>query len=327
MGVTLTGCGTSTSLFDTSGPNALNLPSVTPAGTPAASAQAATSKVAIAPVIGAPDNIAKQIQSQLNAALAQRNIAVSPSSSTGADYTLRGYVVSSSEANGTKISYIWDVTDPTGKRVNRITGEEMAPVSASRDPWQSVSPQVTQTIASKTAGSLSAWLPTQAPSTPAVAQNTTPPPTTATNTPPTTAPVQNVALAPGANAGVTALVPTVIGAPGDGSVSLTNAIQRELQRNGVGLANAPSGQNYTIEGKVKVSAANSGKQNIQIDWDVKDPAGKKLGTVSQKNDIPEGSLNGPWGPTANAAAAAAAQGILKLLPKTRAQATTSSGTF
>ena len=31
-----------------------------------------------------------------------------------------------------------------------------------------------------------------------------------------------------------------------------------------------------------------------------DPHGKKLGTVSQKNEIPEGSLDGAWGKTADA---------------------------
>jgi hypothetical protein len=49
---------------------------------------------------------------------------------------------------------------------------------------------------------------------------------------------------------------------------------------------------------------------------VVDPTGKKLGTVSQQNTIPRGSLNGPWGAIADAAAGAAADGIIKLLPKT-----------
>jgi hypothetical protein len=52
-----------------------------------------------------------------------------------------------------------------------------------------------------------------------------------------------------------------------------------------------------------------------IDWQVLDPTGKKLGTVSQQNMIPRGSLNGPWGAIADAAASAAADGIIKLLPK------------
>ena len=38
---------------------------------------------------------------------------------------LRGYIVAARDKTSTKVSYIWDVTDPTGKRVNRITGEEV----------------------------------------------------------------------------------------------------------------------------------------------------------------------------------------------------------
>ncbi len=110
------------------------------------------------------------------------------------------------------------------------------------------------------------------------------------------------------------MVPSVTGAPGDGSVALTSAIQRELARSGIALADKASAQTYRVEGKVIVGEGKEGKQPIQIDWNVKDPQGKKLGTVSQKNEIPQGSLDGAWGKTADAAAAAAAQGILKLLP-------------
>jgi hypothetical protein len=71
-----------------------------------------------------------------------------------------------------------------------------------------------------------------------------------------------------------------------------------------------------VEGAVTIGQPRDGKQPIQIEWVVKDPQGKRLGTVSQKNDIPEGSLDGAWGRTAEQAAGAAAQGIVKLLPGT-----------
>jgi hypothetical protein len=113
---------------------------------------------------------------------------------------------------------------------------------------------------------------------------------------------------------LTALIPNVTGAPGDGSTSLTAAIQRELQSKGIALADRPSPASYRVEGAVTLGASREGKQPIQIEWVVKDPHGKKLGTVSQKNDIPEGSLDGSWGRVADQAASAAVQGILKLLP-------------
>jgi hypothetical protein len=331
----LGGCETGSNLFATSAdPNASII-----GGQPAVTSSQ-TAKVAVAPVIGAPDAVAKQLEAQLAGAIEAQKISVAKTPNDKAEYTLRGYIVSAREKGRTKVSYIWDVTDPAGKRVNRITGEEVLSGAASKDPWAAVTPQVVDTISSKTAGSLVTWLPTQsavamgstgstaataqpqtpaamgtvtAASTPASPSPYTPPaggtPASGAGGPPTTGSIDR--------AGVTAMVPSVTGAPGDGSVALTSAIQRELTRSGVALTETASGQTYRVEGKVVVGQGANGKQPIQIDWDVKDPAGKKLGTVSQKNEIPQGSLDGAWGKTADAAASAAAQGILKLLPQSK----------
>ena len=70
--------------------------------------------------------------------------ASSTSKDERADYTLRGYIVAAKDKNATKVSYIWDVTDPTGKRVNRITGEEVVSGNASKDPWAALTPAVAQ---------------------------------------------------------------------------------------------------------------------------------------------------------------------------------------
>ena len=95
---------------------------------------------------------------------------------------------------------------------------------------------------------------------------------------------------------------------------LVTAIQRELKTKGVALTDRPTPAAYRVEGAVTLGSSREGKQPIQIEWVVRDPNGKKLGTVSQKNDIPEGSLDGSWGRVADQAASAAVQGILKLLP-------------
>jgi hypothetical protein len=113
-----------------------------------------------------------------------------------------------------------------------------------------------------------------------------------------------------------ALVSPVAGAPGDGQTSLTAAIKKRLNAGGVKLATSSSGNVYTVKGSVKVTDAAGGKQSIRIDWTVLNPNGTKRGTVSQQNMIPKGSLNGPWGAIADAAAADAAKGIIKLLPST-----------
>ena len=332
MGLGLGGCETGANLFANSGDSALPTTVANPtAQTPATQ----TPKIAIAPVIGAPDAVAKQLQTQLATVIEGKQISVAKPPSDKAEYTLRGYVVSAREKTRTKVSYIWDVTDQTGKRVNRITGEEVLTGPQSKDPWASVTPQVVDTIAGKTAGSLATWLPTQNQAAVAAATPTAagayqasstgaaaPQTAAAAAAYPSTAAAPAGLAAPSAQTtgsiaregGVNAMVPSVTGAPGDGSVALTGAIQRELTKNGLALTEKAGAQTYRVEGKVVVGEGANGKQPIQIDWNVKDPAGKKLGTVSQKNEIPQGSLDGAWGKTADAAAAAAAAGILKLLP-------------
>lgn len=105
----------------------------------------------------------------------------------------------------------------------------------------------------------------------------------------------------------------VSGAPGDGNATLAAALARELASSGASFVDA-KGAALRIEGRVAVGPPKDGKQSITIDWRVHDKDGRALGTVSQKNEIPQGSLDGEWGRTADAAAAAAAQGIIKLIP-------------
>ena len=307
------------------------LSSLNPQQNPAAPATAATtatvssSKVTIAPLIGPPNNISSQLTAQLTGALQKSGVQVvtaSPGQKAAADYTLRGYIVAARETAGTKVSYIWDVANPAGQRVNRITGEEVVTGAATTDPWTVVSPTVLQTIAGKTATTLSAWLPKKTPAaaprpaasagTPVAANRTTQPARTAQALKPAAATTGSIQR-PGALAVV---VPRVAGAPGDGANALALALQNELRRKNIPLATgAGVSTAHRIEGKVAMTAGGAGKQKISIDWVVKDPRGNKLGTVSQKNEIPAGSLNGKWGGTAGAAAAAAAQGIIRLLPQ------------
>ena len=308
-------------------------------GTTQNSQPAATSraKIVIAPLIGAPDSIAKQIVAQLNAESSKNNIAIAQSANEQVDYTLRGYIVAAREASGTKVSYIWDVTNPTGARVHRITGEEVVKGAGAGDPWAAVSPQVIQTIVAKTGQQLNTWMPQKAaapqrPAEPVVGS-------APTNRKPLANPTQvatNSGVTPGSSsistAGInppatvsssqgsigrpfTAVVPNVVGAPGDGATSLASALRNELLRNGVKPGPPGTSASYRVEGRVKMGPVEGGQQPIKIDWVVRDPKGTNLGTVSQENKIPAGSLNGRWGSTAAAAATAATQGIIKLLPK------------
>ena len=303
LGAGLGGCETSSNLFGQSDDSS----TTAVAQAPVAPVPTYRSRVAIAPVIGAPDGVARQLSQQLAMALEAKQIGVTKPGEAS-DFTVRGYVVAAKEKTSTKVSYIWDINDAAGKRVNRVTGEEAAASGADKDPWQAVTPQIVQSIADRTATSLASALPATTGSVAVASAPQAAPRSSATTT----------ASIPQSGATLQAVVPSVTGAPGDGAQSLAAAMQRELTRSGIQLGAAGTTA-YRVEGKVQLGQGKDGKQPIQIEWQVKDPRGNKLGTVSQKNDIPQGSLDGAWGQTAEVAAAAAAQGVIKLLPQSQTQ--------
>jgi hypothetical protein len=251
--------------------------------------------------------VAEEMTSALVAAGKDRKLTLLTDGSK-ANYTLRGYLVATSEGKGSKIAYIWDVNDAQGSRVARVSGEEAVAGRSGSDPWSGVDSAAIRSIAGKTTSQLAATLSRGgSASAVASASPSAPPATTASTTP------AAVAVAgPKANGVVVA---PVAGAPGDGQRSLTTDFKKRLYAGGVKLANGTSDNVNMVNGSVSLADASGGKQNIRIDWLVLDPSGKKLGTVSQQNTIPKGSLNGPWGAIADAAAGAAAAGIIKLLPK------------
>jgi hypothetical protein len=269
-----------------------------------------SSKVAIAPIIGTTPEIAEEMTAALVAAGKDRNLTLLTDGGN-ANYTLRGYLVASTEKRGSTISYIWDVNDTHGQRVARISGDEVIATRSGSDPWSGVDSAAIRSIAGKTTSQLAASLSRRGGSASAVAAASDASPAAPATTASTPAPAPSVA-SPRA-AGV--VVAPVAGAPGDGQRSLTTALKKRLYAGGVKLANGTATGVYMVKGSVKLVDANGGKQSIRIDWLVLDPSGKKLGTVSQQNTIPKGSLNGPWGAIADAAAGAAADGIIKLLPK------------
>jgi hypothetical protein len=108
---------------------------------------------------------------------------------------------------------------------------------------------------------------------------------------------------------------TVAGAPGDGEDALAAALSRQLAARGFIPATAFQANVYEVQGTVRVAAAAKGRENITIIWVVLAPDGTQLGITRQTKDVRKGSLDKKWGPAANAAAAAAAEDIAKLIPK------------
>jgi len=108
---------------------------------------------------------------------------------------------------------------------------------------------------------------------------------------------------------------SVAGAPGDGEEALAAALSRQLAARGLKPATAFQANVYEVQGTVRVAPAAKGKQSVTIVWVVLGPDGNQPGITRQTKDVRKGSLDKKWGAAADAAAAAAAEDIVKLLPR------------
>ena len=108
---------------------------------------------------------------------------------------------------------------------------------------------------------------------------------------------------------------SVAWAPGDGEQALAAALAKRLAATGVRQASALEANIYDIQGTVRMSPAQGGKETVTIIWVVLGPDGNQLGITRQTKDVKRGSLDKRWGAAADAAAAAAAADIVKLLPQ------------
>ena len=226
--------------------------------------------IAFAPVFGPPVKVAQKLSGALESEAQVRSIKVLKGKSVKPEYTVRGYLSASPTKNGTKLSYIWDVTNPAGKRAHRIKGEEIV-VSANqnpKDPWATVDQVAIQTIASKTATKLANWLPSGNPSSSNLLRQAS------------LKSEQEKYSGP-----VIASIPRIKGAPGDGGKSLAKALKQQLKVRNIKLASAGDSKTFKVIGLVNLTAPVQGKQNIKIQWVVRDPNNKKLGTVSQKTQF------------------------------------------
>ena len=116
---------------------------------------------------------------------------------------------------------------------------------------------------------------------------------------------------PAAPAFPTISVKPVEGAPGDGRESLRLAVLQALTYNGLKRDDVMPEVTLNCEITIKPSDANM--DQVAIVWHAVGRDGKELGTVRLDNTIPEGALEGPWGPTAFQIADAALNDLLTLL--------------
>ena len=64
----------------------------------------------LAPIVGAPANVAQELAQALAAAGKDNKLTITPNG-TGSSYTLKGFLIATSEKKGAKVSYILDIND------------------------------------------------------------------------------------------------------------------------------------------------------------------------------------------------------------------------
>ncbi len=124
--------------------------------TAAVNPQSGALSVRFLPIIGAPVQAVTPLSRQLGADARAKGITIKSASDASAQHMLKGYFSAFADGSSTTVTYVWDVLDASGNRLNRIQGQEKAP-GGGADPWASVPAATMQTIADKTIDSYLAW--------------------------------------------------------------------------------------------------------------------------------------------------------------------------
>ena len=114
---------------------------------------------------------------------------------------------------------------------------------------------------------------------------------------------------------VPVVLQAVHGAPGDGGIALARAMRHSLARIGVAVVDDMKDDSHLIQGRVSLARDDEAKDDaaLTIAWDVLQPDGTRLGTVTQSNRVSAAQLTGAWGALARIVARAGAPGIAQLL--------------
>lgn len=115
-------------------------------------------RLQIAPIVGASVEAATPLTERLATRARERGIQLAGSAGGSATHALKGYFSVLSEGKDTTVIYVWDIYDPAGNRLHRISGQQKTPSANGAEGWNAVSPAVMQTIADSTIDQLSTWL-------------------------------------------------------------------------------------------------------------------------------------------------------------------------
>lgn len=119
-------------------------------------APASNAVLTFEPMVGAPTNVARQLSTSLGQRVAQQALPVVARSDTKVTHRIKGYFSASESQGQCVVSYVWDIFDKDGTRLNRITGSKKTAMTGS-DPWDAVTAPILDQVAIDTAAQLKTW--------------------------------------------------------------------------------------------------------------------------------------------------------------------------
>ena len=108
------------------------------------------------PMVGAPKTVARELSTALGMRVAQQSLPVVARNDSKVTHRIKGYFSTNQSGSDCVISYVWDIFDASGKRINRISGTQTTPM-VSNDPWDAVTGPVLDKVAVDTAAKLKTW--------------------------------------------------------------------------------------------------------------------------------------------------------------------------
>jgi hypothetical protein len=166
-GLLLAGCNSTESALNIGGAKASsdpiaavtpNVPAPAKPASPAAQAAAISgTRMQFAPMIGAPVAQVTALSRRLTLRAKEKSLAIFPASEKNVTHILKGYFSLLNENRKLTVLYVFDVIDPSGNRLHRISGQESAGAAAANASWESVPAPLMEKIADRTMDEFSVW--------------------------------------------------------------------------------------------------------------------------------------------------------------------------
>jgi hypothetical protein len=120
-------------------------------------AKVARARIQFAPIVGTSVEAATALSERLSLRAKDRGMRLTGTGDIATTHVLKGYFTPLTEGKQTTVIYVWDVYDPAGTRVHRISGQQKA-VSSGGEGWAGVQPDTMRQIADATIDQFAQWI-------------------------------------------------------------------------------------------------------------------------------------------------------------------------